>query len=364
MATVDSLPEIEELHRLVADGKDRGFLTYDEIVAALEEVELTPAEVEEFHAHLLEVGIELVEGVEHDALPGKLLPPEARAQTSLDLSVEATLDSFRLFLNEIGRVPLLTAQQEVALAKRIERGDNTAKAQMIEANLRLVVALARRHVGRGLPYLDLIQEGTLGLIRAVEKFDWRRGCKFSTYATWWIRQSLSRAVAEKSRTIRVPVHIAERLSKVFVAQWRLTQELGRQPSVEEIANELELPAKHISQILQVATPPTSLQKPVGDENDAELGDLVPDERVESPFEAVTLVLRRQGLARALESLPERHRRIIELRFGLDGSQPWTLEEVGRVFGVTRERVRQLELETLRKLESLPEMQSLRGEAYG
>src|ERR687892_457974 len=322
MLQVDiALPDIDELQRLVADGQDKGFLTYDEIVAGLEEGDLTKEQVEDFYTYLIDHGIELVEGVEHKAPPHE--QPALAAEEKgpkLDLTVEPSLDSLRLYLREIGKVPLLTADQEVTLAKRIERGDMAAKMQMIEANLRLVVSIAKAYLGRGLSFLDLIQEGSLGLIRAVEKFDYRKGYKFSTYATWWIRQAVTRAIADKARTIRIPVHMVEKLNKVVHIERQLVQRLGREPHPEEI---------------------------------------VEDESAESPFDTATLSLRRGDIERALDSLPDRERKVIELRFGLLGAQPCTLEEVGRAFGVTRERIRQIENNTLKKLESLPEAQGLK-----
>ena len=362
MLSVDvALPEVEELQRLVEQGLEKGFLTYDEIVTGLEEVELTKEQVEDFYAYLIDHSIELVEGNEHKSLPSAepLAADEEKIEPKLDLSVEPSLDSLRLYLREIGKVPLLTADQEVTLAKRIERGDMGAKQHMIEANLRLVVSIAKGYLGRGLSFLDLIQEGSLGLIRAVEKFDHRRGFKFSTYATWWIRQAVTRAIADKARTIRIPVHMVEKLNKVVHIERQLVQRLGREPLPEEIAEELEIETEEVREILRMSQLPISLEKPIGEEEDSALGDFVPDEQAESPFDTASVSLRREDVEFALSALPDRERRVIELRYGLDGAQPCTLEEVGQEFGVTRERIRQIENNTLKKLESLPEAQGLK-----
>ena len=363
MLTVDiSLPDVEELHKLVAEGKEKGFLTYDEIANALEDVELSKEQVEDFYTYLVERGVDLLEGEQHKTLPHEQPPPDdekAAAAPKLDLSVEPSLDSLRLYLREIGKVPLLTADQELTLAKRIERGDMAAKTAMIEANLRLVVSIAKGYLGRGLSFLDLIQEGSLGLIRAVEKFDYRKGYKFSTYATWWIRQAVTRAIADKARTIRIPVHMVEKLNKVVHVERQLVQRLGREPSAEEIAEELEMTSAEVREILRMAQVPVSLEKPVGDEEDSSLGDFVEDEAAESPFDTAQLLLRREDVEHALSALPRREREVIELRYGLLGGEPRTLEEVGRAFGVTRERIRQIENTTLKKLEHLPEAQALR-----
>jgi RNA polymerase primary sigma factor len=361
--TVDiSLPDVEELNKLVADGKEKGFLSYDEIVKGLEDVELTKEQVEDFYTYLVEHGVDLVEGEQHKAPPHEQPPPEdekVAAIPKLDLTVEPSLDSLRLYLREIGKVPLLTADQEVTLAKRIERGDMSAKTAMTEANLRLVVSIAKGYLGRGLSFLDLIQEGSLGLIRAVEKFDYRKGYKFSTYATWWIRQAVTRAIADKARTIRIPVHMVEKLNRVVHIERQLVQRLGREPRPDEIAAELGMTADEVREIQRMAQLPVSLEKPIGEEEESELGDFVKDEQAISPFDSATTTLRREDIDRALDSLPERERKVIELRFGLKGEQPCTLEEVGRAFGVTRERIRQIENNTLKKREGLPEAQALR-----
>jgi len=362
MLSVDiALPEVEELQRLVEQGLEKGFLTYDEIVTGLDDVELTKEQIEDFYAYLIDHSIELHEGAEHKEFPhAEPVPVEdEKVEQKLDLSVEPSLDSLRLYLREIGKVPLLTADQEVSLAKLIERGDMSAKQHMIEANLRLVVSIAKGYLGRGLSFLDLIQEGSLGLIRAVEKFDYRRGFKFSTYATWWIRQAVTRAIADKARTIRIPVHMVEKLNKVVHIERQLVQRLGREPLPEEIAEELEIDVDEVREILRMSQLPISLEKPIGEEEDSSLGDFVPDEAAESPFDTASLSLRREDVELALAALPDRERRVIELRYGLDGSQPCTLEEVGQAFGVTRERIRQIENNTLKKLESLPEAQGLR-----
>jgi RNA polymerase primary sigma factor len=361
LLTVDiSLPDVEELHKLVQDGTEKGFLTYDEIVAGLEEVDLSKEQIEDFYTYLIDHSIELVEGEQHKHPPHEqpALAEEEKGP-KLDLSVEPSLDSLRLYLREIGKVPLLTADQEVYLAKRIERGDMFAKTHMIEANLRLVVSIAKSYLGRGLSFLDLIQEGSLGLIRAVEKFDYRKGYKFSTYATWWIRQAVTRAIADKARTIRIPVHMVEKLNKVVHIERQLVQRLGREPQPEEIAIELEMTTEEVREILRMAQLPVSLEKPIGEEEESELGDFVKDEQAESPFDTASVQLRREDIQKALDSLPERERKVIELRFGLTGAQPCTLEEVGRAFGVTRERIRQIENNTLKRLETLPEAQGLR-----
>jgi RNA polymerase primary sigma factor len=353
--------EAEELERLVADGLERGFLTYDEIAAGLQDVALKPEQIEDFYTYLLECSIELVEGEQHTQPPHEqpaLPDDDAEEAPRLDLTVEPSLDPLRLYLGEIGKVPLLRADEEVSLAKRVERGDMVAKAQMIEANLRLVVSIAKPHVGRGLSFLDLIQEGSFGLIRAVEKFDYRKGFKFSTYATWWIRQAVTRAVADKARTIRIPVHMFERMNKVGQVERQLVQRLGREPRPDEIAEELELTTDQVRETLRMAQLPVSLEKPLGEREDLRLGDLVQDELAESPLDATSGSLRREDIDRALESLPERERRVIELRFGLHGGRPRTLDEVGRSFGVTRERIRQIEHSTLKTLASLPEAQRL------
>ncbi len=364
------IAELDELRPLIAEAQERGFLSFEQIEACLEEVEVTKEQIQELHAYLDEQGIEVVEAdgrlakseagsVEASAAQAAEPRLDQPRKVEIDLTVEPSLDSLRLYLRSIGRVNLLTAEQEVVLARRIERGDMTAKQQMIEANLRLVVSIAKSYLGRGLTFLDLIQEGSMGLIRAVEKFDYRRGYKFSTYATWWIRQAVTRAIADKGRTIRIPVHMVEKLNKVVHVERQLVQQLGREPTPEEIAAELETTVRDVRDVLRMAQQPISLEKPIGEEDESELGDFVEDQTAASPFEQAAEHLRRENLRRALAALPEREREVIEMRFGLTGERPYTLEEVGRAFNVTRERIRQIENHTLKKLEALPEAQRLR-----
>ncbi len=360
--------EVDELRSLLSDARERGFVSFDEVAATLEEVEVTKEQVQELHGYLIDNGIDVVgadgrptalvgepKADEGDATKDPTLPKKPE----IDLTVEPSLDSLRLYLRSIGRVELLTADEEVGLAKRIERGDMAAKQHMIEANLRLVVSIAKGYLGRGLTFLDLIQEGSLGLIRAVEKFDYRRGYKFSTYATWWIRQAVTRAIADKARTIRIPVHMVEKLNKVVHVERQLVQQLGREPTPVEVALELEITPREVKEIQRMAQMPVSLEKPIGEEDDSELGDFVEDETAESPYELALESLRKENVRRALDALPDREREVIEMRFGLKGSEARTLEEVGRAFGVTRERIRQIENNTLKKLEMLPEAQRLR-----
>jgi RNA polymerase primary sigma factor len=364
------IAELDELRPLIAGGQERGFLTFSEIETCLEEVEVTKEQVQELHAYLDEHGIVVVGAdgrpakseagsIEANARNSSEPDPEQRKKVEVDLTVEPSLDSLRLYLRAIGRVNLLTAEQEVLLARRIERGDMLAKQQMIEANLRLVVSIAKSYLGRGLTFLDLIQEGSMGLIRAVEKFDYRRGYKFSTYATWWIRQAVTRAIADKGRTIRIPVHMVEKLNKVIHIERQLIQQLGREPTPQEIATELDTTVRDVRDVMRMAQQPISLEKPIGEEDDSELGDFVEDQTAVSPFEQAAEHLRRENLRRALAALPAREREVIEMRFGLTGERPYTLEEVGRAFNVTRERIRQIENHTLKKLEALPEAQRLR-----
>jgi len=360
------LLESEDLRGLVGQGRERGFLRFEEIATTLEELEVTKEQVLELHGWLLEQGIEVVADESAVTATGAARPQDPAAaeraavrRPEVDLAVEPSLDSLRLYLRAIGKVELLTADQEVALAKRIERGDMAAKHSMTEANLRLVVSIAKGYLGRGLTFLDLIQEGSLGLIRAVEKFDYRRGYKFSTYATWWIRQAVTRAIADKARTIRIPVHMVEKLNKVSHVERQLVQAMGREPTPMEIARELHWDVREVKEILRMGQMPVSLEKPIGEEEDSALGDFIEDQQAESPLDSAIESMRRESLLKALAALPARDRQVIEMRYGLGGHEARTLEEVGEALGVTRERIRQIENSTLRKLESLPETQRLR-----
>jgi len=365
------VPEGAELQNLLARGQERGWLTFAEIAACLEEVEVTKEQVSELHTHLLEQGVDVVsddgrpavsEGGRVEEVAARRADPDAGAEpkrAEVDLTVEPSLDCLRLYLRSIGQVDLLTAEEERWLARRIERGDLPAKEHMIRANLRLVVSIAKGYLGRGLTLLDLIQEGSLGLIRAVEKFDYRRGYKFSTYATWWIRQAVTRSIADKSRTIRIPVHMVEKLNKVVHVERQLVQQLGHEPSAEEVGAELHMTSLEVREVRRMAQMPISLEKPIGEEEDSELGDFVEDEGAESPFDRTLENARRENVQHALSALSVREREVLEMRFGLRGHEARTLEEVGRAFGVTRERVRQIESDTLRKLGGLAEAQGLR-----
>jgi RNA polymerase primary sigma factor len=351
----------EALDELLAEGREQGYLDVERIDSALAELDLDPAQLEEVLLFLGELGIDITEGDEAPVQDGQEAKAEEEVIPKLDLSVKTpTNDPVRMYLKEIGKVPLLTAEEEVSLAKRIERRDMEAKRKLIEANLRLVVSIAKRYVGRGMLFLDLIQEGNLGLIRAVEKFDYRKGYKFSTYATWWIRQGVTRALANQARTIRLPVHIAETINKLIRVQRQLLQDLGREPTPEEIALEMGTTPAKVREILKMSQGPVSLETPIGEEEDSQLGDFIEDENAKRPVEAISEILRREEIDSVLSTLTHRERRIIELRYGLTDGRPRTLEEVGQRFGVTRERIRQIEAKTLAKLTSLRESQRLRG----
>src|SRR5258706_1947749 len=352
----DILVLSEDLQRLVEGGEERGNVRQSELNEVLEPLQLDPLETDAVYRELEKRAIEIVADLLED---GETAPVRLPAPAPIPLSWETTTDALQLFLREAGRHPLLNAAQEVELAKAIERGDTIAKQRMIQSNLRLVVSIAKNYRNQGLPFLDLIQEGTLGLIRAVEKFDWRRGYKFSTYATWWIRQAVARALADKARTIRIPVHIIEKLNKIGRAERKLVTGLGREPTVEEIAEVTGIDPDEVDSIKRSAQAPISLEKPVGDEEESEFGQFIADEKAESPFDRAADLLTKEALKEALENLSYRERRVLELRYGLGGEHPRTLDEVGRTFNVTRERIRQIENQSLKKLQSLAEAQKLR-----
>ncbi|HUO69716.1 MAG TPA: sigma-70 family RNA polymerase sigma factor [Solirubrobacteraceae bacterium] len=361
--SVTDLQELEEVKGLIARGLEVGVLTYAEVATVTAEVGLEDGDVEELHGLFDRCEIELVEEIDPATAAGLQIEraPEKRSRrrAPLDLKPEGTTDGLQLFLRDIGKVRLLTAQEEVALAKRIERGEFAAKQKMVESNLRLVVSIAKNYRNQGLPFLDLIQEGTLGLVRAAEKFDYRKGFKFSTYATWWIRQAIARALADKARTIRIPVHVVEKLNKIGRAERKLVAGLGREPTAEEIADVAGVEPEEVESIQRSARAPISLEKPVGDDEQSEFGQLIADDGAESPYERAAEILTKQALRDALENLSYRERRVLELRYGLAGEHPRTLDEVGRAFNVTRERIRQIEHQSLKKLQRLPEAQKLR-----
>ncbi len=340
---------------LIKKGRDQGFLTQEDILEAFPEAEERILELDDLYDKLLSESIDVFESVtpeeiETDEKAKEKLDREIELLSKLE-GIEST-DPVRQYLREIGKVPLLAAEEEVELAKRYEKADKNAKDKLTESNLRLVVSIAKKYIGRGLSLLDLIQEGNQGLIRAVEKYDWRRGFKFSTYATWWIRQAITRAIADQARTIRIPVHMVETINKLYRTSRRLMQELGREPTPEEIGEELELDADRVREIFKISQEVTSLEAPVGEDQESFLGDFIPDESQLSPVDQASKQLLRDHLNEVLSSLSDREARVLRLRFGLDpavGNKQMTLEEVGRVFGVTRERIRQIEAKALRKL---------------
>jgi RNA polymerase primary sigma factor len=335
----------EAITELINKGKKTGMLTYNEIMDSLEDIDLNPDQIEKVYDAFEDMGIEIV-GEE----------PRQEEITEEDLDLDLSIpegisidDPVRMYLKEIGKIPLLTPEEEIELAKRIEQGDEEAKKRLIEANLRLVVSIAKRYVGRGMLFLDLIQEGNLGLLKAVEKFDYRKGYKFSTYATWWIRQAITRAIADQARTIRIPVHMVETINKLIRVQRQLLQELGREPTAEELAKEMGMPEEKVREIMKIAQEPVSLETPIGEEEDSHLGDFIPDEDAPAPAEAAAYTMLKEQLMDVLDTLTPREEKVLRLRFGLDDGRARTLEEVGKEFNVTRERIRQIEAKALRKL---------------
>jgi RNA polymerase primary sigma factor len=345
--SVSDVLETDDAKALLEAGRENGQLSADEIAVALDELDLEPTQIDDFYHALEELHIEVVSGTEEEE------------ETPAEEPREVSTDALQLFLKDIGKVDLLTAAQEVELAKRIERGDHGAKQEMVEANLRLVVSIAKKYRNQGLPFLDLIQEGTIGLVRAAEKFDYRKGFKFSTYATWWIRQAVARALADKARTIRMPVHVVEKLNKIVRSERKLRAELGREPTAAEIGKDLDLSADEVEHIRRSAQTPVSLEKPVGDEDESEFGHFLTDVNLPLPDEEAETTLRKETLRKILGTLSSRERQVLELRYGLDGQHPRTLDEVGRTFNVTRERIRQIENQSLKKLRALADAIKLR-----
>jgi len=340
------------LRELTREGKEKGMLTYHEIEDAFEHVDISPEQIEKIYETLEKLGIEIVPEIgeeDFDVIP--FIDKEVEEDED-DLSIPEGIsidDPVRMYLKEIGKVPLLTSEEEIELAKRMEKGDEEAKKRLAEANLRLVVSIAKRYVGRGMLFLDLIQEGNLGLIKAVEKFDFRKGFKFSTYATWWIRQAITRAIADQARTIRIPVHMVETINKLIRVSRQLLQELGRDPTPEEIAKEMGMSEEKVRDIQKISQEPVSLETPIGEEEDSHLGDFIPDDDAPAPAESAAFTLLKEQLIDVLDTLTPREEKVLRLRFGLDDGRARTLEEVGREFNVTRERIRQIEAKALRKL---------------
>lgn len=334
------------IKELLDKGKKKGLLTYKEIVEGLEELDLEPEQIEKFYETAEQIGIEVVRDMDEE------LKEIALNEEEIDISVPDSIsvdDHVRMYLKEIGKVPLLSTDDEVELARLMSEGDEAAKKRLTEANLRLVVSIAKRYVGRGMLFLDLIQEGNLGLIKAVEKFDYSKGYKLSTYATWWIRQAITRAIADQARTIRIPVHMVETINKLIRVSRQLLQELGRDPQPEEIAKEMNMSVDKVREIMKIAQEPVSLETPIGEEEDSHLGDFIPDDDAPAPSELASFMLLKEQLMGVLDTLTSREEKVLRLRFGLDDGRPRTLEEVGKVFNVTRERIRQIEAKALRKL---------------
>ena len=336
-----------KVDELIEKGKQKGVLTYKEVMDTLEEVELDSEHIEGVYDKLEALNIDVVED---NAAEMETVEDMTEIETQIAAAEGISVDDpVRMYLKEIGKVPLQTAQQEIEIAKRMANNDEDAKQQLAEANLRLVVSVAKKYVGKGLLFLDLIQEGNLGLIKAVEKFDYRKGYKFSTYATWWIRQAITRAIADQARTIRIPVHMVETINKLIRCQRQLTQELGREPRPEELAKELGMTVEKVREIKKIAQEPVSLETPIGEEDDSHLGDFIPDDEAPAPAEIASFTLLREQLLEVLDTLTPREEMVLRLRFGLDDGKTRTLEEVGKEFNVTRERIRQIEAKALRKL---------------
>jgi len=354
--------KFEYVNELLEKAKSKGSISYREISDYLENIEMDKDQMDDLYDSLISMGVEIVSEVDPDDFEIIALEQE-EPDASMDIStedgeidLESTLpkgiavdDPVRMYLKEIGKVPLLSAEEEIELAKKMELGDEDAKKKLCEANLRLVVSIAKRYVGRGMLFLDLIQEGNLGLIKAVDKFDWRKGYKFSTYATWWIRQAITRSIADQARTIRIPVHMVETINKLIRISRQLLQEYGREPSPEEIAAEMDISEEKVREILKIAQEPVSLETPIGEEEDSHLGDFIPDDDVPAPAEAAAFSMLKEQLVEVLDTLTDREQKVLKLRFGLDDGRARTLEEVGRRFDVTRERIRQIEAKALRKL---------------
>ena len=340
--------KIDEVKELVSRGKENGELTYEEIMDSLEDIDLDSEDIEKIYDLFSEMNIDII----NSKLEDNNEEGEGDEDSDLDLSVPkgvAVEDPVRMYLKEIGKVDLLTADEEVELAKRMEQGDQWAKQQLVEANLRLVVSIAKKYVGRGMLFLDLIQEGNMGLMKAVDKFDYTKGYKFSTYATWWIRQAITRSIADQARTIRVPVHMVETINKMIRVSRQLLQEKGREPKASEIGEEMDISADKVREIMKIAQEPVSLETPIGEEEDSHLGDFIEDENSPAPASAASFILLKEQLDDVLDTLTDREKRVLELRFGIEDGRSRTLEEVGKEFGVTRERIRQIEAKALRKL---------------
>jgi RNA polymerase primary sigma factor len=343
----------DKVKALIAKGEDQGFITQDQILEIFDYPELYIDELDDLYDHLLARGIDVFESLSHEA--GQMGGEETQTELERELELLSALadtsisDPVRMYLKEIGRIPLLRRDQEISLAQQVEMGNLNAKAHLINANLRLVVSIAKKYIGRGMTFLDLIQEGNKGLIRAVEKYDWTKGFKFSTYATWWIRQAITRAIADQARTIRIPVHMVETINKLIRISRKLMQDLGREPLPEEVAEVMEIPAEKVREILKISQKTTSLETPIGDDDDSYLGDFIADETQLTPYEATSKRLLKENINEVLQALSDREARVLRMRFGLEGQRPMTLEEVGRKFGVTRERIRQIEAKALRKL---------------